>query len=240
MSGELIVYLVQLFIVFAMWSMLYKENILFRFFSYSFVSIAAALTTIIAVRSIIANVWTPLRVGTFLVLIPTIAGILIFTNQIKKYYWISKYPLFFIMGIGTALAIRGAVSASIVGQILSLARVAQIGSPYVTMNNIIVIVFCLMAFLYFFFHFVHKSSVGRNIQKLGRWAVFVWVGVGFGAAIMYNITFVTYIITWIFILGPPPTVPIEITALSALVLVAIVGIGAYVINRIIWKRTAKA
>lgn len=233
---ELALFVFQFFLMIAMLSMLYKENVLYRFAQYSFVAVAAASFSLVAVDAVIKQAWTPLTLGNALMIVPIIAGIIILLNPVKKYYWISTYSLFFIMGVGTALAIRGAIPTSIIGQLNALFAWATItADPIRTISNVVGILFTILAFLYFFFHFVHRSKAGRGVQSIGRWTIMIWVGVGFAGMILLNMTILVYVVLWVFVSGPPPTIPLEVSYGAALLTFAITVLAAYFIS----KRFAK-
>jgi hypothetical protein len=224
----LVVYLAQIFLLLAIWSMVWKENPLYRFVQYSYVVVAASVFCISAIYAIINTAVLPLAGGNLLAAVPIIGGLLIFTNQLKRWYWVSRYSLFFVLGVGTALAVRGALSSSVMGQIMALFTILSSKDPFTVISGFVSLMLTLFTFIYFFFYFVHRSRALRGAQTVGRWGVMLWIGVGFAGVLFYNMVLFTYVVMWAFLLGPPTTgEPPFITGGSAIVLIAIVGILWY-------------
>jgi hypothetical protein len=225
-------YLLQLFLLLAVWSMVWKENPLYRVIQYSYVVVAATVFAILAVYAIINTAINPLMAGDWLYIIPIIGGLLIFTNQIKRYYWVSRYSLFFVLGVGTALAMRGALSSSVIGQIIALSNVLSFKDPFTALSTIVSVIFTFATFIYFFFYFVHRTNAGRGVQTFGRWGVMLWIGVGFAGVLFFAMVLFTYVLVWAFLLGPPTTgEPAGVVAGSSLALIAVVVAAWYLIEK---------
>lgn len=224
-------YLVTVFLTLSMLSMLWKENPLYRFVQYSVVAVAASVTIISAIEAIQKMAISPILTGTnYWMIIPTVAGILVFTNMLgRKYNWLSRYPLGIVLGVGTALSLRGAIPAQIIGQMQSLIRKGKIGTPFETFNNILFIVMGFTALSYFFFYFMHRTSAGRGLSKIGRYAVMLAFGATFGTDLMMNIIFLTYVVMYVSILGVPSPAGVSYTA--AILLLAAIGVVGYLFTK---------
>jgi len=224
-------YLVTVFLTLSMLSMLWKENPLYRFAQYSVAAVAASVTIISAIEAIQKQAISPILTGTNTwMIVPTVLGILVFTNMLgRKYNWVSRYPLGIVLGVGTALSLRGAISAQIIGQMQSLIKKGKIGTPIETFNNILFIVMGFAALSYFFFYFMHKTSAGRGFSKFGRYAVMLAFGTSFGTTLMMNIIFLTYLIMYISVLGVPS--PTAISYSAALLMLVIIGIIGYLASK---------
>jgi hypothetical protein len=211
--------------------MLWKENPLYRFAQYSVASVAVSVTVISGLDAIRKTAISPIITGTNpWMIVPTILGILIFTNMLgRRYNWISRYPIGIIIGVGTALALRGAIPAQILGQMVSLIRRGVIGGFIDTFNNIIFIIMGFVALIYFFFYFVHRTGVGRSLAKVGRYAVMLAFGATFGTTLMMNTIFLSYVIMYVSILGVPPPASVSYTA--AIILVVVIVVVGYLINK---------
>lgn len=212
-----------------MMSMLWKENPLFRFAQYSVIAVAGSTTIISAIENIRTLAISPLLNGTnYLVIIPIIGGILIFTNMLgRKYNWISKYPLGIILGAGTALALRGAIPSQILSQMQLIISKGSIGDSFTTVGNLLFILTSITALTYFFFYFAHKNRVGKEAAKLGRFSVMLAFGAGFGSDLMMNIIFLTYVIMYVSVLGVPS--PVGTSYLGAIAVVFVVVVIGYLL-----------
>lgn len=224
-------YLVIIFLTASMLSMLWKENPLYRFAQYSVVAVAASVMIISGLEAISKMAISPIMTGTnYWMIVPIILGILIFTNMLgKRYNWISKYPFSIIMGVGTALALRGAIPTQIIGQIQSFIRKGVITTPFETFSNIVFIVMGFTALAYFFFYFMHRSSVGRGASRVGRYAVMLAFGAAFGTTLMMNIIFLTYVVLYVSILGVPS--PSWVSYTAAILLLLTMGVVGYLYSK---------
>lgn len=226
----LINYFVQMFFILTMWSLLWKENVVYRFAQYCVVAVAASTFALIALESLYKTAVSPIISGTnYLMIVPILAGILIFTNQTKKYMWISRYPLNIILGVGAALAIRGALASDVIGQITAMITLyTRTNTTENFINGIISLALAITTILYFFFFFLHKSKVYGGLSKIGRYSVMISFGVAFAANMAYNMTFVAYHVLFIFAIGPNAT-GVPSLALAGAILMALAFIaGAYI------------
>jgi len=223
-------YLVLIFLTISMMSILWKENPLYRFAQYSTVGVAASVTILSALEALQKQAVLPILRGTnYWMIIPTVMGILIFTNQLgRKYNWISRYPLGLVLGVGTALALRGTISTWVKNLIFFISQ-AKIGTPVETINNLIFLTVGFCGLAYFFFYFLHRFRLGRGIAKIGRYAIMVTYGAGFGSALMMNIIFLTYVVMYTSFLGVPS--PTEVSYTGAILLIAVIGVISYLLTK---------
>jgi len=222
-------FVVQSFIFISILSVIWKDNIFFRFISNSYVGCSVGAYTVLAINAISMGVVTPIFKGDVSLVIPLVLGILILTNQLgKNISWVSRYPLWIVMGIGTALAIRGSIHAEILGQIITLFKFATVGTtPMGTFDNIVQIVFTILTFVYFFFYFIHKSPAGKAIQNVARLPIMLAFGISFATGLMMNLLFGAWAVLWAIQLGPE-SVPGSILTPLFIELVFIVGITAVI------------
>jgi hypothetical protein len=167
---------------FAIYSFLWKENRMFRAFQNLYVGLAAGYSLIQAWNNIKRQVWGPLtQDGQISVIIPVILGILLYARLVPKYAWIARYPMAFLMGIGSALSMK-AIESDFVRQmqasIISL-KGATLGD---TFNNLILSFGTAFALVYFFFTF-KPNKVTEVTGRLGRWVLMLCFGAAFGAAV---------------------------------------------------------
>lgn len=162
--------------VIAMYSFLWKENTFFRAFQNLYVGLAAGYGLILAWRSIDRQVVQPLsKKGDYTVLIPAILGILLFARFVKRWSWLARWPMGFLMGIGAALSMK-AVESDFVRQIQ--ATLITWNNP----NNLVIVLGTLLALVYFFFTFKPSKALETG-GKLGRWVLMVTFGAAFGNAV---------------------------------------------------------
>ncbi|MBN1232051.1 MAG: hypothetical protein JXA60_01680 [Candidatus Coatesbacteria bacterium] len=107
------------------YSFLYKDNVFYKIAEHVYVGSSAAYITVVAWYNImVPQVIRPLFYGdvntgqhSFILIIPTILGILMLTRFSSKYSWLSRIPMSIVFGMGAGMAITGVVQAFIIPQI---------------------------------------------------------------------------------------------------------------------------
>jgi hypothetical protein len=101
-------------------SYIYKETPLYRFAEHTFVGATAGHFIVIAIQNILSKGWCPIASkGQYVYVLSIALGMMLFSRFYKKRALISHYPLALLIGVGTALAMRGAVQAEFLTQIAS-------------------------------------------------------------------------------------------------------------------------
>lgn len=165
----------------AMFSFLWKENAIFRAFQHIYVGIAAGYGMVQQWKSIKNMAWTPLTTkGQYIWIVPIILGILLFARFFKSIAWLSRWSLAFLIGIGSALAIK----------ILETEFIRQAQASIVKLdsfNNWVLMLGTACGVFYFFFTIKPNSVVG-TAAKFGRWILMIAFGAGFGNAVMGRVS----------------------------------------------------
>jgi hypothetical protein len=120
----------------AILSFLYRDNPFYRFAEHLYVGVSAAFSVIIFWYQ---DVW-PLLVGNFsdylragnrveawILIIPAILGLLMWTRFVPSISWISRWPLAFTIGIGAGLGITGTIHGLVLPQLK--ATLLPLGNP---------------------------------------------------------------------------------------------------------------
>ncbi len=108
MSADLGVWIAAILTI-AAYSFLWKENRLYRAVEHIFVGIGAGYSVAMGYNNIIGKAWDPItKKGQFYLIIPVLMGVLLFARFVKSISWASRIPLAFIVGMGAAVALRGA------------------------------------------------------------------------------------------------------------------------------------
>ncbi len=161
-----------------LWSFLIGDNRCFRLVQSLYVGAAVAHTFVLAYRNtLIPNLWEPLLEGKYVLIIPMILGLALFTRVSRKYSYISKVPMSFIVGVGAALAIRGSLLSDLV---------TQIGSAMVPLNNmtnVVILVGTICTLVYFTFT-IKPTSVTKPMSTIGRYFMMAAFGAAFGNTVM--------------------------------------------------------
>jgi len=122
----------------------------------------------------------PILEGKLWLLVPCLLGVLMFMGLVPKYAWLRRYPVSFLVGIGTGIAMKGIISSRILAQI----RATMV--PLNSFNNIILIVGVGTTITYFLLTVGHHSKILRDIGRVGRTFMMVSFGVVFATSIFDN------------------------------------------------------
>ncbi|MGE5653312.1 MAG: hypothetical protein ACM3ZQ_03445, partial [Bacillota bacterium] len=175
-------------------SFAWGENKVYRFFEHIYIGIAAAHAVVMGVTNVKNNAWIPLTTkGKFVLIVPIILGLLMYTRFFKGYAWISRYPISFIIGLGVGMTIKG----TIVSQFLAQLKATML--PLNSFNNLVVI-FGTTAVLLFFYFSKERTGVLNQYTQFGRWILMMSFGATFGNAVMGEMTLLIGRLQFIF--GP--------------------------------------
>ncbi len=187
----------------------WKDNPLFRITEVSGVALFGGYTAILCYgvlvnyyNQIIGGVKTPLLLLAFPV------GALVLATLYRPYRWLIRYPLMFLIGTGSGLALRGALVADFYGQIRGI-----IEKPLVSFDNI-VFVACALTSMFVFIYSVNVKRENRwvnGLMRLGRISLMFYVGANFASTVQFRITHLMDVLRWIFwnFLGLQPyTLPV--------------------------------
>ncbi|NQT34695.1 hypothetical protein HQ587_05855 [bacterium] len=182
-------------------SFLYKDNPFFKIAEHLFIGLAAGYVIAIQFFNVFKpNLWNPLVAGeNWWLLIPLTLGLMMFTRFFPKIAWISRWPLAYMVGIYSGLAVIGftegdlmrQVQASVVPPISVEALSGFAGNPGVltalNMTSNPIIVFGLICILiYFFFSLEHRGTAGF-FARVGTGLLMVGFGAGYGYTVMTRI-----------------------------------------------------
>lgn len=166
----------------AIFSFVFKENPVYRFCEHLYVGSAAGYAISVNLKSIVDSAWTPItQEGKIVLIIPVIFGLLLYARFFKNIAWLSRWPMSFLVGVGSGLAIYGVVNSQLIAQV----RASLL--PLTSVNNVVMVIGLLSILLYFFFSMEHKGGV-KHAASVGRWIMMVTFGVSFGNVVMSRIS----------------------------------------------------
>ncbi len=166
----------------AIYSFLYKDNIFYKFAEKILVGISIGYTlSVYFHNTIIAKVWNPLvHDKDFLVIVPLILGLLMFSRLFKGKAYLSRIPIAFVVGTGVGISVPSSFE--------NLFKQVQGTMPEVfTIGNIIILIGVISTLVYFFFSVEHKGIIGK-VTRVGITFIMIGFGAAFGATIMARIS----------------------------------------------------
>lgn len=166
----------------AVLSFAWRENRVYRFFEHVYIGAAAAHAVVVGINTLRNSAWNPLvNNGKYILLIPIILGLLMYTRFIRGKAWISRFPIAFVVGLGTGMIMRGAIVSQFITQIQATLV------PLTSLGNIVV-VFGTTAVLLFFYFSRERTGALKQYTIFGRWVMMVAFGATFGNAVMGEMT----------------------------------------------------
>jgi len=194
----------------AVFSFLYRENPLYRFFEHFYIGIATGLGIILGFKNFLwPNILVPLF-GLDIVTYPDgttsaeynpwillygvalIFGLFYYFSYSKRYAWLSKLAIGFSLGIGGGLAFKSFFSEWI-PQIQSsfkplIVLACTEGACQVdyrqTIENWVFVFSFVSVMYYFFFSFKRTTKIGAGVAQSGRLLLMVCFGAFFGSTVM--------------------------------------------------------
>jgi len=182
--------------VFTIWiySIAFRDNDFFKFAEYTFVGAAAGHGLVYGVDNIKRYGWDNLIGGAYLYIVVFLLGILLYSRYHPQYFWVSRYPLSVMVGLGIGLSMRAVVTAEFIVQIKSTAAIKLIGvsDPFTLISNLIFIILVVTTVYFFLFTFpkAHEGGLGI-IPKIARYGMMAAFSYSFANTVLsrYNMIF---------------------------------------------------
>ena len=162
------------------YSIAFRDNMLFKFSEYTFVGAAAGHSLVYAVDNLKRYGWDNLMGGAYLYIVAFLLGILLYTRYHPQYFWVSRYPLSVMVGIGIGLSMRAVVTAEFIAQIKSTAAIQLFGvsDAFKLVSNLIFVILVITVVYYFLFTIpkAHEGGLGviPQIARYGMMAAFAY------------------------------------------------------------------
>jgi len=175
---------VAAFLTLGLFSWMYKENAWFRIVEHVFVGASLGHLAVVGYGNIKDIAWTPAATqGKWLMWLPIIGGLLLYSRWFKQYMWLSRVPMGFLVGTTGAVVLTGSIKAMLVDQVIATMM------PLNSINNVLFVVLTMAATMYFMFTL--QSKWAAPIIDLGRYALMVAFGATFGFTVMSRISLFT-------------------------------------------------
>ena len=120
--------------------------------------------------------------ANYLNLLAFIVGILIFFRLTRGLSWLSRIPVAIVIGIGSAITLRGMIDSQIIAQVKATG-LPLTGNMMTVFNNIIIIVAMLTGMGYFIFIKRPTKGILSMPWTVGRYFLFLCFGASFGATL---------------------------------------------------------
>ena len=198
-STEVIGVWLAAFLTLAIFSFLYEDNPLYKLAEHIFVGISAGYGVAITYHEaviplLIDPLFRPERMDllapNYLVIVPGILGLMMFSRFVPRYDWLSRWPIAFVMGLYSGLTIPATVQTQLLPQLhatlLPIWPTVDV-TAWIAFSNFLLVVGVLCTLAYFYFSREHTGSFGV-VSTLGIFFLMVAFGAGFGNTVMARIS----------------------------------------------------
>jgi hypothetical protein len=171
------------FFTLSLYSFLYKDNPFYKLAEHIFAGISAGYYVGLIWHSVIKQqLWTPLfNERQYLLIIPGILGLLMFTRFFSKISWLSRFSLAFVVGNTAGISLIRQLH----GLILPQTRSTFLN--VVSLSGLVMVLGVISTLIYFYFSKEHKGALGAA-AKLGIWFIMISFGASFGYTVMARVS----------------------------------------------------
>ena len=174
----------------AIFSFLYKDNPVYRFAEHLLVGVSAGYYLVqYTFTALHKKLYVPVvQNGEWLLAFGGVLGALMLFRFYRPTEWISRFALAFYVGAGAGYTIPNILNAQVLTQVEGT-FLSQLGSvsPWMTVQEILVLIGVVSVLIYFFFSTAHRGAVGK-ISTVGITFLMVGFGASFGYTVMARVT----------------------------------------------------
>ena len=181
-----------------LFSILYRENKVYRFFEHLFLGVSMGYLIVNAYTdTILPKFWEPFYAGQWWLIFTIIIGLFYYFIFSQKFAWLARLMIAFFLGVTSGRAFKAYVNdywpqipTSFKPLVPHGAFTATDGTKFAELtwggaiNNLIFMIILVCVMSYFFFSFEQKSPILKNSAKWGRWLLMFAFGAIFGSTIM--------------------------------------------------------
>ena len=182
------------FLTLGIFSFLYKDNPVYKFCEHLFVGVSAGYYVVLTmISSVWPNMIQPLftnfsRDWNFLLIIPLLLGIMLFSRFFPRGDWLSRWPIAFILGVYPALRITGFGQGDLVEQVHGTMLPLWVhGDAGTTISNWLLVGGLLTTLIFFFFSKEHKGALGGS-ARVGIYFLMISFGASYGYTVMARVS----------------------------------------------------
>ncbi len=197
MAGTIGVFVSGFFLI-AVYSYLFKETRMYRYTEHIYVGFTAAHAIVTGWQNVKQQSVTPLANGNLAQLVPLCLGLLLYARFNKRWAFLSRTSLAFMMGVAGGVTITGSVEASFVKQIKATIL------PLSSMDNVLMVVGTVSTLAFFLFipmglgRKTGATSIISLLSDLGRGTMMVAFGSSFGFVVMARLSYLVSRLQFLF------------------------------------------
>lgn len=185
------------FFTLAIFSFLYRDNPIYKLAEHVFVGVSTGYLALVALQQALRrDVYEPLFINAereYIVIVPFLLGILMFTRFLRKTAWLSRISIALIVGITAGIGIPATVQGILLRHTYATLEPFGIGGPTALIsigdmiNAILVLVGVICVVMYFFFSIPQKGPM-KVVARTGLIYLMLFFGAAFGYTIMGRVS----------------------------------------------------
>lgn len=185
------------FFTLSIYTVAFVDNALYRLVESIFVGTSAGYMVSANWFNFIKPQALNLQKGQYLLIVPFIIGLLIYTRYIRSIAWMSRISLAFTLGYGAGFVLVRDFKPNFITQVIATFR------PLDHPNNWLLVLGVCASLVYFLFTIQHKGIVGY-VSRAGRLVMMIALGAAFGNTVMARVSLflgrIQFLLTeWLFI-----------------------------------------
>jgi hypothetical protein len=183
LAGTLVAAVLTLFVL----SYLVGDNVLYRLAEHIFVGVSVGYALVVVFHTVLASkLFNPLVEAltagdweqVLLRCVPLLLGLLLLTKPFKATSWLGNLSVAFLLGVGAALAIQGALLGTLLPQVDAAADVPHYVTRYGPGLGLFSGLVALVGTIGVLLHFYFRSGRDGRLAGLREGLVRTWGGLG--------------------------------------------------------------
>jgi len=173
----------------AITSLAWKDQPVSKFANHIYIGVVTGNSIVQAWANIMNVGINKITAGNYLYVVAILLGLITYARYSKASFWLYRYPIALVMGIGVGAAMRGSVGGEFLDQIRdSFFQLSVPGDAFTSINNIIFFAILLSSLSYFLFTIrAMRSETAMKLSTLGRYAMMGAFGYSFANTIATRI-----------------------------------------------------
>ncbi len=181
------------FLILAVYSYLFRDTKAYAYVEHVYVGFVAAQAIILGWQNIRDGAMKPLQKGQWAFVVPVILGILLYARFWKRYAYLARLPMAFMMGVAAGVTITGVIVAQFVTQVRATIL------PLTSLNNVVIVLGTASTLAFFLFIPIGKASgtggAGNRyspmnvLSNVGRATMMAAFGSSYGFIVMSRLSY---------------------------------------------------
>ncbi len=180
---------IQALLTIGITSLAWRDQPVSKFTEHIYLGVVTANSIVMAWRDIYTKGIIRITGGEVVFILALALGVLTYARYSRKYFWLYRYPISLVVGIGVGTAMRGLVGGSFLDQLRdSFMRLSVPGDIWGSINNIVFFAILITSLMYFLFTVrATRSGAAMQLSAIGRYAMMAAFGYSFANTIATRI-----------------------------------------------------